>query len=85
MSFATSVVLVEHIVRGCMRLAVGSQVEEIVEGRPCTASAAFEGTCTEHSVWACPVDRTLEGRSLLVVLACAERSSHCTVEDSASA
>jgi hypothetical protein len=43
-SFATSVVLVEHIVRGYMRLAVGSQVGGIVEGRPCTASAAFEGT-----------------------------------------
>lgn len=42
--FVTSVVLVEHIVRGCMRLAVGSQVEGIVEGRPCTASAVFEGT-----------------------------------------
>jgi hypothetical protein len=45
-SFATLVGLVEHTVPECTHLAVGNQVEGIEGGdHPCTASAAFEGTC----------------------------------------
>jgi len=49
-SFVTSVVLVEHTVRGCS-LAVGSSVEGMREDHSCTPSLAFEGTCTVRSAW----------------------------------
>lgn len=64
-SFVTSVVLVEHTVRGCTRLAVGSQVEGIAEA--CTASVAFEGTYMGHLAWTCRGGQMLlEGKSLPV-------------------
>lgn len=70
-SFVTSVVLVEHTVRGCS-LAVGSSVEGMREDHSCTPSLAFEGTCTVRSAWTFGGHIVVAGnRSLLEEVACA--------------